>query len=456
MELAPPVSKALDKLKIRKPTPVQSAVMPLVMDGRDVLASAHTGSGKTVAFVLPLVVRLSERASPYTGTRALILAPTRELARQIHSVCETLGNPVQVQSVILTGGASFKEQDALLRKSPDIVIATPGRLQEHLDRQSLDLDDLQCVVLDEADRMLDLGFQGAVQAILDRCPQERQTLLFSATLEHSGVKALAEAGLSNPETVALNEARSVPEHITQSYVLADDVAFKTKLTDTLIKKYSDQQVMIFTNTIVKAQSLQSRLSGGDFRCALLHGDMTQDGRNAVIGGMRDGRYRVLVTTDVAARGLDLPNVGLVINFDLARKGDEYLHRVGRTGRAGQPGRAISLIGPQEWNRMISIQNYLKTELAPMTVPGLKSSYQGPERLRKSGKAYGKKKKPGAGKKMRKAVTADKAKARERVLKNKGKKRARPEAEADAQRDGSSPLKRKPKTDNPEQAPSTSD
>ncbi len=447
MDLAPPVNKALSKLNIHEPTAVQSAVMTRVLAGKDLLVSAHTGSGKTLAFVLPLINRFSGHRTPYTGTRALVLAPTRELARQIQHVCERLGAAVHVQSATLTGGVAFREQEAILRKVPDLVIATPGRLREHLDRNTLDLSDLECVVLDEADRMLDMGFRDEVRAILDQCPAERQTLLFSATLDHKGVTDLADQLLKEPETLAMNASRSVPDNIRQDYVLADDVPFKQKLATALLDRHPDQQIIFFTNTILRAQSLQSYLSRPDIRCALLHGDLTQDQRNAVVAGMRDGRYRVLVTTDVAARGLDLPNVGLVVNFDLARKGDEYLHRVGRTGRAGQPGHAVSLIAPNEWNLMISIQNYLKTTFSRLDLPGLKSRYQGPEKLRKSGKAYGKKKKPKAesktGRNRPKDKTAGKEKVRARDTRNKGK-RPPGDNQQEQNRDGLAPLKRKPR------------
>ncbi|MEX0584893.1 MAG: DEAD/DEAH box helicase, partial [Natronospirillum sp.] len=275
LTLTPPISAALLKLKINRATDVQEAVIPEVLARRDLLVSAHTGSGKTVAFVLPLVHELQHRPAPDTGTRALILAPTRELARQTQHVCEILGQAVNVTSVTLTGGVAFQEQHAALRKAPDIVIATPGRLIEHINRGTLDLSDLSTIVLDEADRMLDMGFRDDVLKILECCPAERQTLLFSATLDHRGVLALGKTLQNDALTIALNEARSVPDNIKQSYLMADDVAFKEKLVKALIANHSDQQIIIFTNTIVRTQSLHSKLNDPALRCALLHGDLTQ-------------------------------------------------------------------------------------------------------------------------------------------------------------------------------------
>ncbi|MCH8533123.1 MAG: DEAD/DEAH box helicase [Saccharospirillum sp.] len=430
LDIAPPVLKALVQNGITEPTDVQAEVIPKLLEGKDLLVSAQTGSGKTVAFVLPIISQFNQTPSPKTGTRALILAPTRELARQIFHVCQQLGSGIRVRNFIITGGASFQEQAAALRKTPDIVIATPGRLKEHLARGTVDLSDIEYLVLDEADRMLDMGFRDDVAAIAEHCPAERQTLMFSATLEHKGVLAIAKTLLTDPETVSLHVARSVPENIQQQYLVAHDDAFKEKLLHALLAQAEDQQVIVFTNTIAKAESLQSKLRSGTRRCGLLHGNLTQEERNAVVSGMRDGRFRTLVTTDVAARGLDLPNVGLVINFDLARKGDEYLHRVGRTGRAGQPGLAICLIAPNEWNLMATVQKYLSTAFKRIELPGLKSSYQGPAKVRASGKAYGKKK-------PKKGKTTDKAKAKKRTPARPSRPK-RPDAESD----GFKPLKRK--------------
>lgn len=434
LEIAPPLSRAMTKHGIHEPTDVQIATIPKIMDGKDLMVSAETGSGKTVAFVLPLVSAFNHTPSPHTGIRALILGPTRELVRQIQHVCEQLGGAINVTSLSITGGVAFKEQEAALRKTPDIVIATPGRLKEHLERGSIDLSDVEYLVLDEADRMLDMGFREDVVAITEHCPAERQSLLFSATLDHKGVLAMARQLLRDPETIALHESRRVPSHIVQQYALSDDDAFKEKQLLGLLDMAADEQVIVFTNTIVKAERLHSKLRNGTRRCGLLHGDLTQEARNAVVSGMRDRRVQILITTDVAARGLDIPNVGLVVNFDLARKGDEYLHRVGRTGRAGAPGRAVSLIAPNEWNLLARIQRYLSTAFARTEVPGLKSSYQGPAKVKSSGKAYGKKKP-----KETKTSKAAKAKAeKDKAKKKSGPRPSRPPAP----RDGFAPLKRK--------------
>ncbi|WLD58772.1 DEAD/DEAH box helicase [Salinispirillum sp. LH 10-3-1] len=432
LDIAPPLSRAMTKHGIHEPTDVQVAVIPKIMDGKDLMVSAQTGSGKTVAFILPMVSAFNYTPSPHTGVRALILAPTRELVRQIQHVCEQLGGAINVTSFSVTGGVAFKEQEAALRKTPDIVIATPGRLKEHLERGTIDLSDIEYLVLDEGDRMLDMGFRDDVMMIAEHCPEERQSLLFSATLDHKGVIAMAQKLLKSPETVSLHESRSVPSNITQQFMLADDDAFKEKQLAALLEQSGEQQVIVFTNTIVKAERLQAKFRNGTRRCGLLHGNLTQEERNAVVSGMRDGRFQMLVTTDVAARGLDLPSVGLVVNFDLARKGDEYLHRVGRTGRAGAEGRAVSLIAPNEWNLLATVQRYLRTAFIRAEIPGLKSSYQGPAKVRNSGKAYGKKKP--------KVDKSKAAKAKKKPTKS-GPRPSRPPAP----RDGFSPLKRK-KTD----------
>ncbi|PTY38143.1 hypothetical protein BGP77_17000 [Saccharospirillum sp. MSK14-1] len=431
MQLPPPLAAALNKAGITEPTEVQESVIPAVTDGKDLLVSAQTGSGKTVAFALPLILRFNKPAPPSTGIRALVLVPTRELARQIHQVCRQLGSGIQVGSFSLTGGATFKEQNAALRKVPDILIATPGRLLEHLKQGSVDLNDIECLVLDEADRMLDMGFREDVLSIIEQCPAQRQTLLLSATLDHRGVTGLAKTLLHEPQTIALNEARSVPENIAQQFLLTDDDAFKEKQILALLSQAGKDPVIIFTNTIAKAERLQARLRNGERRCGLLHGNLTQDERNAVVSSLRSGKFKTLVTTDVAARGLDLPSVAMVINYDLARKGDEYVHRVGRTGRAGQAGRAISLIAANEWNLLASIQRYTGQVFERIELPGLKSSYQGPAKVRASGKAYGKKnpKKKAGGK----TKTANKKPATKRPRSTPG------------ERDGSAPMKRRKPT-----------
>ncbi|MDX1589374.1 MAG: DEAD/DEAH box helicase [Oleiphilaceae bacterium] len=441
LDLAPPLSRAMSRAGIHQATEVQQAVIPRLLDGHDLLVSAQTGSGKTVAFVLPLLSLFNRTPASHNGIRALVLAPTRELASQIHHVCQQLASGIHVSSLCITGGASFQEQYAALRKNPHILVATPGRLREHLSRGTLDLADIEVLVLDEADRMLDMGFREDVLAITDSCSPTRQSLLFSATLDHKGVLAMARQLLKDPETVALHDPRSVPENIRQQFMVASDEAFKEKQILALVESAGEEQVMVFTNTIAKAERLLARLRSGTRRCGLLHGSLTQEERNTVVSGMRDGRIRVLVTTDVAARGLDLPSVGLVVNFDLARKGDEYLHRVGRTGRAGQPGRAISLIMPHEWDLMASIQRYLGKPFERTEVPGLKSSYQGPARVRSSGKAYGKKKP-----KKDKTSAREKAAAKRRSPKKTGGARPSRPATSSAERDGFAPPKpRKPST-----------
>ncbi len=376
--------KSVDKMGFEQPTPVQEQAIPLAMAGRDLLVNAATGSGKTAAFLLPILQRLITDAGPKQGTRALVLVPTRELARQIGKECEKLASYCGIKVGVITGGQEFKVQRALLRRDPQIVIATPGRTLELVKEGSTLFTGLEVLVLDEADRLFEMGFVDDVLAIIATCNPARQTLLLSATLP-AGVRRLMQV-LIDPVRVMVNEAREQHESIRQQYILADDEKHKEKLLLWLLENETFERALVFTNTRDQATHLSGVMRYRGQRSGYLHGEVKQDVRNSTITAFRDGKINVLLASDVASRGLDVKGIDLVVNFDMARKGDDYVHRIGRTGRAGEQGLAVSLIGPLEWNLKASIERYLRVTLEPRKVKELPGNYKGPKKLKASGKA----------------------------------------------------------------------
>ncbi|RVU30027.1 DEAD/DEAH box helicase [Neptunomonas marina] len=419
--------RGLDALDFTEPTEVQQATIPPAMDGKDLLVTAATGSGKTAAFLLPILQHLLENKAPNSGTRALILAPTRELAQQILKDIEALARFTFLSADMVCGGETFKPQAARLRKNPEIIVGTPGRLIEHLDKQTLDFDDVECLVLDEADRMLDMGFQEDVMRIVQSAPSSRQTMLFSATLSHDGMQNVIAHALNEPTSLQLHSHREAKASIKQQIITANDNALKDKQLVWLATNEQFDKAIVFVNTKTAADRLNGYLRHHDVRAGLIHGDLTQEQRKHVMGLMRQGKINVLVATDVAARGIDVKGIDLVINYDMARSGDDHTHRVGRTGRAGNTGLAISLIEPSEWNLMSSIERYLKTRFEKRVIKGMEGSYQGPKKLKSSGKAAGPKRKKSA------------KKPASKVKRSKDKKPAAPKGPVDH---GFAPLKRK--------------
>ncbi len=437
LDLPTELTRALEKLGLTEPTPVQAQAIPPAMAGRDLLVSAATGSGKTAAYLLPMLQRFVDNPEtpPEAGTRGLILVPTRELARQIHDEFMRLGSYTRLRADVITGGAPTRHQIATLRKNPEILIATPGRLLEHLERGEADLSDLEVLVLDEADRMLDMGFAPDVLTILTYCARARQSILLSATLNHRGLKPLTDELLQDPVVVAVDAARAVPHAIHQQVILADSPEHKRALTTWLLQHEQFDKAMVFTNTRDGATHLGNALRAKGVRAGVIHGEIEQRERNRVLGLLRSGQIDVLVATDVAARGLDVPGMQLVINFDVARSGDDHLHRTGRTGRAGEQGLAISLVGHADWNNMASIERYLRLDLERRVIKGLEAKFQGPRKPKRPAKGAVEKK----GKKA-----AAKPKQRHRDLKNKGKRR-QPSA-ADGIPAGDRPPPRKKRVD----------
>ncbi|HBO7426692.1 TPA: DEAD/DEAH box helicase [Pseudomonas aeruginosa] len=427
--------KALDSLSFSEPTPVQAAAIPQALEGRDLRVTAQTGSGKTAAFLLPLLNRLLAEEKPRSLARALILLPTRELAQQTLKEVERFAQFTFIKACLITGGEDFKVQGARLRKNPEIVIGTPGRLLEQRNAGNLPLQDIEVLVLDEADRMLDMGFADDVLALANACPAERQTLLFSATHSGAGLNKVIAEVLREPQVLRLNQVGELNENVRQQVITADDVAHKEQLLQWLLGNETYTKAIVFTNTRFSADRLTGRLIANQHKVFVLHGEKDQKDRKLAIERLKQGAVKILVATDVAARGLDVEGLDLVINFDMPRSGDEYVHRIGRTGRtgrAGAEGLAISLICHNDWNLMSSVERYLKQHFERRNIKELKAAYQGPKKLKASGKAAGSKKK----KQDRKGAAAKPAARRKPAARPK----AGPSAVVSA--DGMAPLRRK--------------
>jgi len=421
--------RALTDMAITEPTDVQAQAIPVILNGQDIQVSAETGSGKTAAFILPTIQKIIDTDNRPIGTHTLILTPTRELARQIVKQAEKMARFTGIKAVAVTGGQEVKYQAALLRKDPEIVVATPGRLVEHIKLKNIDLDNLSGLVFDEADRMFDMGFAEDMEAIIAACQSNHQTMLFSATLKHSKVAGFARQALKEPVKLTTNNG-ALPDSISQQIVLCDDEKHKDKVTANLLHNGHYEKAIVFTNTKHKAGKLEAYLRYMGLRCGVIHGDFSQDERLRILNLLRTGTIDILVATDVAARGIDVDGVDLVINYDMTRSGDEHAHRTGRTGRAGREGTAISLVSSSEWNLMHGIERYLKISFQQRKVPGLEAKFKGPKKLKASGKAAGKKKKD-------KKVSGKASKP----AKKKTTKQKRPATPMNVSSDGLAPLKR---------------
>ena len=361
------------------PTDIQRAAIPAILAGSDLLASAQTGTGKTAAFVLPALQRLILPSQGHgRGPRVLILTPTRELATQVTEFIRSLGRFMRVRSATVVGGVPYPPQLRMLERPLDLLVATPGRLIDHMDNRRADLSRVELLVLDEADRMLDLGFVDAVRMIADATPNTRQTLLFSATLE-GRILGIAADLLRNPVEVRLSNVIDRHTGIEQCVHQADDMAHKERLLDHWIAREELTQALIFTATKRDADRLSQALSARGHASAALHGDLPQRDRDRIVDRMRAQRLRLLVATDVAARGLDIRSLSHVINYDLPMVAEDYIHRIGRTGRAGATGTAISFVGPGDWSRLAGIERLTGARLTREIIPGLEPRHQEPRR-----------------------------------------------------------------------------
>lgn len=373
--------RLLDSLKhlgITAPTPIQEQALPIALAGKDLMASSKTGSGKTLAFLLPAMQRIiSSKALSKRDPRVLILLPTRELAQQVYGQLRLLVANTQYKAVSVLGGENFNDQAKALSRDPHFIVATPGRIADHLEQRHLHLNGLELLILDEADRMLDLGFApqlAAINAAADH--KRRQTLMFSATLEHDEINEIAATLLKSPSHVAIGAAYTEHVDITQRVFLVDHLDHKQAILEHLLASEAQKQIIIFTATRVDTERLAKLLEQKGYATAALSGDLKQGARNQIMDQFARGQKQILVTTDVASRGLDLINVSLVINFDMPKFAEEYVHRIGRTGRAGAKGDAISLVGPKDWDSFTKVQVFLRKTFEFSTVEGLKAKFRG--------------------------------------------------------------------------------
>ena len=355
--LSPELLRAVSEQGYTQPTPIQSRVIPVVLDGRDVMAGAQTGTGKTAGFTLPLLQRLSQGGGQgRRQVRALILTPTRELAAQVGESVKSYGKHLPLHSAVIYGGVSINPQIAQLRRGVDILVATPGRLLDHANQRTVDLRNVEIFVLDEADRMLDMGFLPDIRRVIALLPQRRQNLLFSATFPED-IRALANKMLSSPVSVEIGERNAAADKIEQAAYFVDK-GQKRGLLSWLIGSSDWQQVLVFTRTKHGANRLAEQLERDGFSAAAIHGNKSQGARTRALADFKRGAVRVLVATDIAARGLDIDQLPHVVNFELPEVAEHYVHRIGRTGRAGNEGLAVSLVANDERPLLKQIERLL--------------------------------------------------------------------------------------------------
>src|SRR6266540_3505202 len=365
--LAPAQLRSCESLGYTEPTPIQRQAIPVILSGEDLIGCAETGTGKTAAFLLPIIQKITTKEANKRGVRVLVLAPTRELATQIEKNYGEL-NPLKAnRSVIVIGGANMKPQMTLLRRGAAVVIATPGRLLDLVERRAIDLSAVEVLVLDEADRMLDMGFLPAIRRVLSLLPDKRQTLLFSATMSED-IERLARNTMKNPKLIEVSPRGTAAPMVEQTaYPVA--LESKTALLLDLLERERFERVLVFTRTRRGAERLSHILTAREHSVNRIHSDRTQPQREAALRGFRDGRTRVLVATDIAARGLDVDSVSHVINYDVPAAPEDYVHRIGRTGRAGNTGSAITIVTPVDELSMNAIERLTGQTVARVLLPG---------------------------------------------------------------------------------------
>ena len=384
--LSEPIVRAVSELGYAQPTPIQQQAIPVVLAGKDLLAAAQTGTGKTAGFVLPILQRLSNTApagdsAPAGGSapsarqpgrtrqpiRALILTPTRELAAQVEDSVQQYSRYLRLSSLAMFGGVSINPQIAKLRGRVDILVATPGRLLDHVGQRTVDLSSIEILVLDEADRMLDMGFIHDIRKVLALLPRQRQNLLFSATFSED-IRGLAKGLLNDPVSVEVAKRNAPAEAVTQSVILVDRDA-KRELLAALIRDRAWYQVLVFTRTKHGANRLAEYLEKAGITALAIHGNKSQNARTRALAEFKDGTLQVLVATDIAARGIDIDELPHVVNFELPNVSEDYVHRIGRTGRAGASGEAVSLVCVDEFDFLKGIERLIGRTLERQTVPG---------------------------------------------------------------------------------------
>ena len=359
--------RAIDEKGYREATPIQQQAIPLVLEGRDILAGAQTGTGKTAGFALPLLQRLQLSPDNRRSVRALILTPTRELAAQVGESIRDYGRHTPFRTAVIFGGVSINTQFAKLKKGVDVVVATPGRLLDHMQRKTIDLSKIQILVLDEADRMLDMGFIRDIRKILKVMPKERQNLLFSATFSKE-IRRLAADLLNAPTEIQVAARNTAVEGVRQ-IVHPVDKRRKRDLLSHRIGKENWKQVLVFTRTKHGANRLAGQLTADGLNSVAIHGNKTQAARTRALRDFKAGKVRVMVATDIAARGLDIDRLPHVVNYELPFVPEDYLHRIGRTARAGQEGHAVSLVCVDEQKLLNDIERLLKCEIEKEIIPG---------------------------------------------------------------------------------------
>ncbi len=407
LELDEALCHAVADMGFDKPTSIQSMVIPEAMDGKDILASAPTGTGKTAAFLLPACQFLLDYPRTQPGaTRILILTPTRELAIQVFEHAKAITAHTDLVCGVITGGINYGTDHETLRQSLDILVATPGRLYEHIQNEAVDCRDIECLILDEADRMLDMGFTTIVNQIAAEARWRKQNMLFSATLEGKGVRTFANELLKDPAVIEATPSRKEKAKILQWFHHADDLKHKNALLVHILNNDINNAI-VFVKTRDRLQMLKDYLASQGINVCWLQGEMPQDKRNAALTRFKSGELPVLLATDVAARGIDAPNVTHVINYDMPRKADTYVHRIGRTGRAGAKGIAISLVEAHDFDMVGRVSRYTEEPLKARVIDSLRPANKTP-------KVPHKKKKPKAAVKK----TTNKKPAKKR--KNRGK------------------------------------
>ena len=359
--LSEPVLAAVDALGYTEPTPVQAHAIPYVLESRDLLAAAQTGTGKTAAFVLPAMSRLTHVARHH-GPAMLVVTPTRELAQQIADVCTTVEAYTHHRSVTIVGGVGYEPQKQALRRGCDILVATPGRLVDLIEQGEAHLDEVEVLVLDEADRMLDMGFLPQMRKIVSETPSTRQTLLFSATLDETAIGGIRDL-VHDPATVEIAHKGTVAETIDQ-YVLPVSLDEKNGLLTKVLKSEGTDRVIVFTRTKHRADACCRRLRRAGIACAPIHGDRSQNQRERALRDFRDGKVDVLVATDVLARGIDVSDVRYVVNFDVPEDPEDYIHRIGRTGRAGETGWALTFVTVNDAEDLFDIERLMGQVVPP--------------------------------------------------------------------------------------------
>jgi ATP-dependent RNA helicase RhlE len=363
LQLSEPVLRGIQAAGYTDPTPIQLRAIPIVLSGRDLIASAQTGTGKTAAFALPILCRLGDHGR----TRVLILEPTRELAAQVETAFRDFARFTKLRTVAIFGGVGYGRQREELRRGVDVIAATPGRLMDYLQEGTISLNDISILVLDEVDRMLDMGFLPVVKDIIARCPRQRQTLFFSATVPPE-IQAVASFALRNPERVEVGVSRSVTQSVSHAlYPVAHPQKFDLLLA--LLSQAGFDSVLVFSRTKHGADKIARKLKAANHSVAVLHANRSQNQRIEALAGFKSGKYGIMVATDIAARGIDVAGVTHVINYDVPQNPEDYVHRIGRTGRAQAVGDAFTLVAPEEAGDIRDIERFIGQKIPELRLAG---------------------------------------------------------------------------------------